>query len=387
MKKVKFLVLLTVFGCIQTDLEDPFVPTVRIDNSVGEIDFRISGSYPLKAVYTDDTGEEVNTEFSWSSSNEEVISLDGNIASVHREGFATLKVSVNGIEDELTVETQTSRGSLSISGSVPKIQIGNSSSFRFNFIDANGTTNNMANAEWSSSDESIAFISPEGSVNAINPGTTNITVTVDGLGQTATLDVTVDPVEIDPAVRILSFAKFLSVGEIFQFEADFLRSNGQVDQNASINWSSSNENVLSIDENGSVLAASGGVASITASYNGWNAEVQVSIEGEANESRSGMLRGTGYSIEGSFSLEKNDEGDLILTIENYKPDGPGPYFYLTNQENNVNNGLNLGDAGTAGSISINVSEIDESVQLNSFNYLMIWCEPFNVRLGVGAFDN
>ena len=76
MKKYKLLIFLGLFGCIQTDLEDPFTPTIRIDNSVSDINFRISGSYVLKAVYTDDSGEEVNTDYTWSSSNTEVISVD-----------------------------------------------------------------------------------------------------------------------------------------------------------------------------------------------------------------------------------------------------------------------------------------------------------------------
>ena len=71
--------------------------------------------------------------------------------------------------------------------------------------------------------------------------------------------------------------------------------------------------------------------------------------------------------------------------------GLGPYFYLTNSTTNIANGLNLGDAGTSGSYEINVSQIaaDAGVMVDLFSYdvLMVWYEPFGVRLGFGSFDN
>ncbi|MDE0471638.1 MAG: DM13 domain-containing protein, partial [Ekhidna sp.] len=90
---------------------------------------------------------------------------------------------------------------------------------------------------------------------------------------------------------------------------------------------------------------------------------------------------------GDFTINRNQDGDVILTVTNYQPAGPGPYFYLSNQNNSVANGLELGKAETGGNITINVSEIDNSVDLTTYNFLLVWCKPFNVRLGFGEFNN
>ena len=387
MKSFKFLILIWLVGCIQTDLEDPFAPTVRIDNAISEIDFRVSGSYALSAIYTDDTGEPAEADVEWESSNESVLSFQDNIATVHDEGAVTVTVRANGISDSHTLVTQTSRGSLVISGSIPIIQVGNSSSFKFNFIDLDGKTNNLESAQWSSSDENVATIDDSGIVTAINSGTTIISVLVNGIGQTTNLEVTTEAVSIDPSLRLLSFAQFLSVGEQFQFTADLLASDGTVDETAAISWSSSDASVLSLDENGLATANTSGSVVVTISSGELNKSLEVTIEGGEIAARSGSLMGIGYDIEGDFTLEQDENGDFILTIMNYRPDGPGPYFYFTNQNNNINNGLKLGVAGTAGNVTINVSQIDPNIEINTYNYLMVWCEPFNVRLGVGAFEN
>ncbi|MEO9869344.1 Ig-like domain-containing protein [Ekhidna sp.] len=385
MKAFKFLILIWLVGCIQTDLEDPFPPTIRIDNSINEIDFRVSGSYILSAIYTDDTGEPIETDAIWESSDENILSFNGNIATVHAEGTVIIDVATNGINDSHTVETLASRGSLLITGSVPVVQIGNSSPFKFNFIDIDGKTNNLESAIWSSSNESVATIDSNGTVEAVSAGTTTISLIVDGIGQTTNLEVITDDVTVDPAVRLLSFAQFLSVNNSFQFEADYLQSDGTVDESAMISWASTDG--LSVDQNGLVTAVKSGTSIIDASFGKFNTSIEVTVEGDEISTRSGSLRGTGYDIEGDFLLGENEDGDLILTIENYKPDGPGPYFYLTNQDRNVSNGLNLGDAGTAGTVTINISQIDDTVEASTFDFLMIWCEPFNVRLGIGAFEN
>lgn len=387
MKKLPLL-LLFLTGCIQTDLEDPFDPTLRIDNSIAEIDFRVSGTYALSAVYTDDTGEPTDQLVTWESSNNSILSFDENAATVHEEGLVIITVHANGLEATEAIQTLPSRGSLQISGYTPKLQSGNATPFQFNFIDLEGNTDNNVNAQWSSLDEGIATISAAGTVSAISAGSTDISISFNGVNNTVKLEVSDDPVMLDPILRMVQFAQFLTEEDEFTFRADYYDENGLVDEDAAITWSSSDGSILSVDENGLAVAHGPGTAAIRADFQNTSASMEITIEAANNNAeRSGSLMGTGYSIEGDFTLSENEDGDLILTITNYSPDGPGPYFYLTNQSSNVANGLSLGDARTSGDITINVSDIDSSVELNTYNFLMIWCEPFSVRLGFGEFDN
>ena len=384
----KLVLLLFVFtGCIQTDLEDLVDPALRIDNSINAIDFRVGGSYALKAIFTDDAGDSIDADFAWESSDISILSFSENVATVHSEGVVLVSVRANGLEITEAIETEASRGSLQISGFTPKIQTGNSSQFKFNFIDLQGVTDNSITPTWTSSDESIAQINQDGAITAVGPGVVDISLTFDGNSSVSKLEVTDDPVVLDPVLHMIKFAHFLDVGNTFQFESDYYTSEGRIDETAAIAWRSSNDAILSLDDNGLATALTPGMVTVEASYQNETATVTMVVEGVIT-ARTGVLMGTGYDIEGNFSLAQNEDGDLILTIEGYKPDGPGPYFYLSNvNESRRVDGINLGDAGSSGDISINVSEIDSSVELLTYNFLVIWCEPFGVRLGVGEFDN
>lgn len=385
MKVLKFISFLLLLGCIQTDLEDPFPPTLRIENSIAEIEFRVSGSYILEAVYTDDTGEPADVTFDWESSDESIISFEGNVATVHREGLTILTASANGLSDSRVIETLESRGSLIISGFAPLIQTGGTTSFKFNYIDPDGRTNNMVMPQWASTNESVATIDQDGIITTHAAGMTDITITLDGIGNVVSLEVTDEPVMTNPVLQITSFASFLNAGERFQFQADYYNGNGEL-VNEQINWSSSDETVLSIDGDGLATALLSGTAIIEATFGNVTTTIEVLVE-EVLVDRTGSLMGIGYNISGDFTLSVNEDRDLILTVTNYVPDGPGPYFYLTNQNNSVANGLNLGAANSSGTVTINVTELDETVGLRTYNFLMVWCEPFNVRLGVGEFQN
>ena len=386
MKKLGFLIFL-VAGCIQTDLEDPFDPSLRIDNTISTIDFRVSGAYALKAIYTDDTGEPSNAEVTWSSSDHSILSFRNNIAEVHSEGLVLITASANGLSATELIETLPSRGSLVISGFVQKMRMGQSIEFDFNHIDINGISFNAIEPNWTSSDESVATVNRDGIVSSIGTGFTDIAINFNELNHVVKVEIVDGAASINPTVHIVSFPSFLTVGEGFQFEAAFFDDNGDKTING-FAWSS-DETVLTIDNQGFASAQNPGTATVTAALNGISSSVTVVVEASSEiTERTGTLMGTGYDIEGAFSLSEDANGDLILTITGYKPDGPGPYFYLSNiNESRRVDGINLGEARTAGDITINVSDIDDSAELITYNFLVIWCEPFGVRLGVGEFDN
>ena len=387
MKAFKFLILIWLVGCIQTDLEDPFTPTLQIDNEISNVVFRVNGSYPLSAVYKDDTGEPTEVSIEWESSDDATLSFDGNIANPHREGLVLITATFDGLSETFPVEVLASREMISISGFISLKQVGTSAALTANYIDPDGKTTPV-NVNWSSSNTGVATIDENGQVNAIAIGTSDITASFNTVSSMMSLEVIAGEVMQDPIIRITKFAMFLNEGEQFQFEADYINDSGILDENASISWSSSNESVISINSNGLATANAVGTSTITASSQNISTSIDMEIEGSNVEERTGSLMGTGYDIEGDFVLSENEAGDLILTITNYKPDGPGPYFYLSNiNEPRQVDGINLGDASTSGDITINVSEIDENATLLTYDFLVIWCQPFGVRLGVGEFEN
>ncbi|MFY0598650.1 MAG: Ig-like domain-containing protein [Cyclobacteriaceae bacterium] len=384
--KLGFTILILFSSCIQTDLQDAFPETIRIVNGK-DLVFRVGGTYNLKGEYTDISGEPVPTSIVWSSSDESILSFEDSVAFAHAEGSVKITAEANGLQDEMTVEVLGSRELLNISKSVSVLQIDRTFTFDIVYNDISGTPVDI-NPVWTSSDTQVASISQSGLVTAISQGTTNISASYMDLSDTVQLTVTISGEEVDPEIKITEFAMFLTVGSNFTFAAQYTGSDGSPVDSPDFIWTSSNTNVATVSNEGIVTAISVGTTNIGVSFEGINTSIMLTVDDASNVTpRTGTLMGTGYSISGDFTLGINATGDLILTIEGYVPAGPGPYFYLTNSDANVANALNLGDAKIAGDITINVSEADSEATINSFNYLMIWCEPFGVRLGVGQFEN
>ena len=387
---ILFCTLNILTGCIETDLEDPFPETLRIIDPEERV-FRVSGQYELMAEYTDDTGELADVPVAWSSSDPDILQIiNGNIAKGIAAGTVLLSASVKDMVDTLTVEVLGSHESINISMFVRSLQIGSSVTFGINYIDVSGVVQDV-DPVWKSLDETIATVNGEGTVTGVSVGMATIKASFGNVSDQVMLEVVADePVSMDPEIQITTFKEFMEEGETFMFEAVYLGTDGQPDNTVSPEWASSNPGVLTIGSTtGNVTAVSAGQAMVMASFEGVSAALDVTVEVATapDTERTGTLMGRGYNISGSFTLKHNEAGDLILKLENYVPAGPDPHFYLSNQSENVNNGLGLGIATTAGNVEINVSQADSSVELNTYDYLVIWCKQFGVLLGYGQFEN
>ena len=386
MKKL-FLLALLIVGCIETDLQAPLEESLRVVLS-GE-SFRVGGTYELQSEFLNEDGLVEEVEVTWTSSDPRIFRIDGNMGTGIAAGLALLTVSARGIEATQEIEVVSSKGSLKITMFLSTLQVGSNFTMKINYIDPNG---NFATPEvtWTSSNPAVASVSSAGVVTGLTTGTTTISAATALLSDEITLTVMNEQVMMEPEVRIIQFVEELSIDESFVFQAGYFGSDGLLDAGQIISWSSSNERLLTIDgTTGLARGIAEGAVTIEASANGRSTGLNVMVSPKERRVRTGSLMGTGYSISGGFKLELDQDNDLILTVTNYMSDEPGPYFYLTNQEKNVSNGLNLGAASRNGMHVINVSEIarGQGVEVNLFSYniLMIWCEPFNVQLGLGEF--
>ena len=125
--------------------------------------------------------------------------------------------------------------------------------------------NNAANTcvIWSSSDTSVATVNPtSGLVYAQGEGTATIYATAqDGSGKQGACLVTVEPVVTVKCVTVYPERKTMKVGESTYLSAVICPENA-IDKR--VRWSSSETNVVSVDESGMVTAKSMGSAIITA---------------------------------------------------------------------------------------------------------------------------
>ena len=201
---------------------------------------------------------------------------------------------------------------------------------------------------------------------------------------------------VDEQLRITLMPETIAEGETFQFAARFTNNVGQVEEGR-IEWSSSDESILTIDQTGLATALQQGLATVTATVNLDDGAPLVEmipisvaattvISEEVTSVRSGVIETTTfYTLEGDFTLEE-DDGKLILSIaENYLTTSalPGLYVYLTNNPNTTSGAFEIGRVDVYE--GEHTYEID-GVGLNDFDFILYFCKPFNVKVGDGMIN-
>lgn len=139
-----------------------------------------------------------------------------------------------------------------------------------------GATNKMV--EWSSSDESVATVDENGKVTALKAGTATITAKALDGDKTATFTLTVK--EAATSVTLNKTAIELSVGASETLTATIAPSGAD----DAVEWTTSDESVATVDENGKVTAVKAGTATITVTTkNGKTATCTVTVKAEEKE--------------------------------------------------------------------------------------------------------
>ncbi|MGG1616262.1 leucine-rich repeat protein [Paenibacillus sp. NRS-1781] len=128
---------------------------------------------------------------------------------------------------------------------------------------------------WASSDPAIATVDTEGAVTGVSAGTARITATTNG--KSASSQITVTPIGSQGIVLNRAALK-LTVGSNKPLKAT---TNPEV-VSGPITWTSSNESVASVDQNGMVKAKAAGTATITATASGKSATSRITVEGASN---------------------------------------------------------------------------------------------------------
>ncbi len=238
---------------------------------------------------------------------------------------------------------------------------------------------------WESKDESIAGVNQEGSISGIAKGQTQVIVFNPG-EDTATVMVTVVETELDVASVIISADKTsFNVGETIQLAATAYTSSNEEVSVDTFTWSSDMPSVVAVDASGLATAVSDGEAAITATVDGVSSqEIKLMV---GLQSRSGNFQGAGsYNTSGTTTLFIDESGDLILELgENFETDfALGTFAYLANSTSGSvvrAQGLEVSEITGKGFHSFNISEIDASVTLDQYQYVIMLCKPASITFG------
>ncbi|NIP28267.1 MAG: hypothetical protein GWO38_31765 [Phycisphaerae bacterium] len=262
------------------------------------------------------------------------------------------------------------------------IQTNNIIRFQATYYDSLGQPVPAVLFHWTSGDTSIATIDQTGLALGRNLGQVMIYASTQDLtSEPALLTVVADPNQVSRVVVMPDSAR-LNVGESLQFMATALNLKGEVVDGKRFHWRSSDTTVARIDTLGVIKAVSPGTVEIIASTEGLNSRPAfLEVMGQ---SRAGMFTrnpATSYNVAGTATLEQSQDGGLIL---NFGSDfscsnGPGLAVFLSGNNRVNSNSLNLGNLkSTSGAQSY---EVPETVQLTTYDWVIIHCVPFNVTFG------
>lgn len=271
----------------------------KLDVTPATASTEVSGALTLEATATDKWGNTVEADYTWTSSDESVASVDaaGKLTSV-KPGKASIKASAGPVSDSASITVLGDvPSSTEITGSGQTASVGETLSdpLTVRVLDQNGVAVEGAKVSWTVASGGGSLTAASGTTNAegasattwtlgTDAGEQNVLASVDGTNLTAAFSATAEaPAEAGVATIAVSPASsMIEVGSTTTLSAVAKDADGQV-LDASITWSSSATGIATVAD-GVVTAVAEGSATITAKADGKAASAEITVfAGEAED--------------------------------------------------------------------------------------------------------
>ena len=197
-------------------------------------------------------------ELTWQTGDASVATVENGVVTGHKVGSTTITATTaGGISGSCTVTIKEPSTSVSLDVNELTLEVGMTHMLTAT-VEPDGTTDSLT---WSSSSSSIASVNSSGLVTANRAGTALITVKTTS-GQIATCQVTVRNKTVLPTgISISQTDARMAIGESIQLSATIEPSNTTM---KGVTWSSSDPDIVSVNNTGVIKALSSGSAEIRA---------------------------------------------------------------------------------------------------------------------------
>ena len=250
----------------------PRVTDVTITAEDGRTALIPGGTLTLSAAVAP---EDANQNLIWRVSDPDVLSLSsdaGNTVTVTALSAGTATVTAASARYDTIIDTCAITVSTPVSGVT--LNTGDFTLYLTNPVSESKQLTAAVYPEdasdprvsWSSSNDTVATVSPTGLVSAVSKGTATITAVSEDSGEAASCVVTVREVDvagltIAPAALTLRIDPSLPTAKYGQLSVSLDPVNA-TDQD--VTWTSLNQEIAAVDQNGKVTAVSGGETTILA---------------------------------------------------------------------------------------------------------------------------
>ena len=214
----------------------------------------------------------------WTSSDESVATVDatGMVVAVSAgEADITASVTDSEMSAVCKVTVKVAAKDITVPDNLDvKLNDGNETSIEATVSPADATD---VKVSYASTDEAVATVDKDGRVQVLQPGECDITTTLMQDGEKVTEKTThVKAFYEVESITLDSNEGKLTVGNSHTIKATVAPE--EVAAETTIEWSSSNEKVATVDSNGKVTAVSSGNATITATAGEESANYEVTVE-------------------------------------------------------------------------------------------------------------
>ena len=246
------------------EVKEPIIHVNNVTLNKTSLNIEVGQTDKLEATINPENAS--NKNVTYSSSNPEIVTVgqDGTITGISA-GTATITVTTEDGNHTATCNVAVEVPIISVEGieitnkPTDNMNIGDEHELNYEIRPEDATDKNVT---WSSTDENVAYVdSNTNKLIANGEGTATITITTRDGNYTDSFEVTVNPeiIHVD-SVTLDKSSLEIKVEETYKLEATINPENAS---NKNITYSSSNTEVATVDENGTVTGISKGTATIT----------------------------------------------------------------------------------------------------------------------------
>jgi len=224
----------------------------------------IHQQYTATAIYTDGSSQDLSSAVTWSSSATSVATVDNNgVATTVAAGTTTITASVGAFSDTSTLTVVPANlTSIQVTPANPSIALGTNVQLTATGSFDDGSTQQLTNVTWSSSDVNVASVNSSGLATSTGSGSVTITATSGAVSGTVSLSVTAATLQ---SIAVTPANSSMSIGTTRQFTATGTFSDSSTqDITASVLWGSSNPAAAAINNQGLATSAATGTTVISA---------------------------------------------------------------------------------------------------------------------------
>lgn len=254
------------------------IPVQKIEISAASKKVKEGETLKLSAVVTPENAS--NKEITWSSRNEEIatVSADGTVTGV-KAGTVVIKAAAkdgSGVTDgiEIMVEPILVE-SIQVNAESTAIKEGETTKVSATVLPENASNPKVI---WSSESPATATVEQDGTVTGVKAGKAVIKATAsDGSAVFGSVEITVNGVAVEK-IEVSAATTVIKVGKSAKLTANVLPENAS---NKEVKWSSGDETVATVTQDGTVTGVKTGKAVITAAAqdgSGISGKLEISVE-------------------------------------------------------------------------------------------------------------